>query len=93
MVSTQTINARKQKQSEQSRLIQEIEKEIGTKGDHPEDEEILLTRLIFTPFCDFAGADSSTEDIVANLKARKEGWTCRRGMEVFVSPTNPWEGD
>jgi hypothetical protein len=46
MVSTQTIHARGAKQSEQRRLIQEIEKEIGTKGDHPEDEGILLTRSI-----------------------------------------------
>jgi hypothetical protein len=49
MVSTQTINARDAKKSERRRLIQQIEKEIGTRGDYPEDEEILLTRFIFIP--------------------------------------------
>lgn len=44
MVSSQTITARDAKQHEQRRLIEEVEKEIGTKGDHPEDEEILFTR-------------------------------------------------
>ena len=47
MVSSQTINARDAKRSEQRRLIEEVEKEIGTKRDHPEDEEILLTRSSF----------------------------------------------
>jgi hypothetical protein len=44
MVSSQTTNARDKKQAEQKRLIQEIESQIGSKGDHPEDELILDTR-------------------------------------------------
>jgi hypothetical protein len=44
MVSTQTTNARDKKQAEQKRLIEETEKEIGRKEDHPEDELILGTR-------------------------------------------------
>ena len=44
MVSSQTTNARDKKQAEQKRLIQEIESEIGVKGDHPEDQLILDTR-------------------------------------------------
>jgi len=47
MVSSQTINARDVKRAEQRRLIAEVEKEIGIKGHHPEDEEILLTRSSF----------------------------------------------
>lgn len=44
MVSAQTIGARDKKQAEQNRLIQEIQAQIGIKGDHPEDELILSTR-------------------------------------------------
>jgi hypothetical protein len=44
MVSSQTTNARDKKQAEQKRLIQEISRDIGVKGDHPEDELILGTR-------------------------------------------------
>ena len=44
MVSSQTTNARDKKQAEQKRLIQEIENQIGVKGDHPEDELTLDTR-------------------------------------------------
>jgi len=44
MVASQTTNARDKKQAEQKRLIQEIESEIGVKGDHPEDQLILDTR-------------------------------------------------
>jgi hypothetical protein len=91
MVSTQTTNARDTKQSEQRRLIKEIEQEKGTKWDHPEDEEILLTRSILSLY-DLAGADLSTEEIVANLKGRKDGWTCRRVMEAFVSTHNHGRG-
>ena len=46
MVSSQTTYARDKKQSEQKRLIAEIESQIGVKGDHPEDELILDTRYI-----------------------------------------------
>lgn len=49
MVSAQTINARDRKQAEQKRLIQEIEAQIGVKGDHPEDELILSTRQARAP--------------------------------------------
>lgn len=44
MVSSQTTNARDKKQAEQKRLIEEVENEIGVKGDHPQDELILDTR-------------------------------------------------
>jgi hypothetical protein len=47
MVSSQTTNARDEKQAEQKRLIEEIEGQIGSKGDHPEDELILETRYSY----------------------------------------------
>jgi hypothetical protein len=46
MVSSQTIIARDGKVAEQKRLIEEIEKEIGMKEDHPEDDLILSTRYL-----------------------------------------------
>jgi hypothetical protein len=55
MVSSQTINARDKKQAEQKRLIQEIESQIGSKGDHPEDELILDTRYSLTSPTDICG--------------------------------------
>jgi len=48
MVSSQTTDARDKKQAEQKRLIEEAEKEVGKKEDHPEDDLILNTRYIAT---------------------------------------------
>ena len=82
MVSSQTIHARDKKQAEQKRLIGETEKEVGKKEDHPEDDLILNTRYIATIVGTWLM--SSPEQIVAYLKSRKEGWTCRRVMETYV---------
>jgi len=82
MVSSQTIHARDKKQAEQKRLIGETEKEVGKKEDHPEDDLILNTRYIATIVGTWLM--SSPEEIVAYLKSKKEGWTCRRVLEAYV---------
>jgi hypothetical protein len=86
MVSSQTTNARDKKQAEQKRLIQEIESQIGSKGDHPEDELILDTRYSTDVDRQDERLTRSPEDLVSHLKARKDGWTCREVMEAYVRP-------
>ncbi|KAL1406005.1 hypothetical protein Q8F55_007688 [Vanrija albida] len=68
MVAT-TAEVRASKLAHQDKLVSEMEKELGLAADHPEDDEVLL---------------SSPEDIVANLKARKSGWTSERVTIAFI---------
>jgi hypothetical protein len=88
MVSSQTTNARDKKQAEQKQLIQEIQVEIGVKGDHPEDELILETRYSTNLNQEDRGLTCSPEDIVTYLKQKREGWTCRKVMEAYVLSTS-----
>ncbi|RSH87525.1 uncharacterized protein EHS24_000033 [Apiotrichum porosum] len=57
------------KQETRERLVSEAEARLGFARDHPEDEEVVNT---------------TASEIVANLKARKDGWTCERVMAVFT---------
>jgi hypothetical protein len=86
MVSPQTTNARDKKQAEQKRLIQEIESQLGSKGDHPEDELILDTRYSTDVDRRDEKLTRSPEVLVSYLKARKDGWTSRKVMEAYVRP-------
>jgi hypothetical protein len=86
MVSSQTTNARDKKRAEQKRLIEEIESQIGSKGDHLEDELILDTRYSTDVDRQDERLTPSPEDLVSYLKARKDGWTCRKVMEAYVRP-------
>jgi hypothetical protein len=86
MVSSQTTNARNKKQAEQKRFIQEIESQLGSKGDHPEDELILDTRYSTDVDRQDERLTRSPEVLVSFLKERREGWTCRKVMEAYVRP-------
>jgi hypothetical protein len=86
MVSSQTTNARDKKRAEQKRLIEEIESQIGSKGDHLEDELILDTRYSTDVDRQDERLIHSPGDVVSFLKERKDGWTCRKVMEAYVRP-------
>ncbi|BEI88930.1 uncharacterized protein CcaverHIS019_0202920 [Cutaneotrichosporon cavernicola] len=64
-----TIKAKTGKTEEHERLVAEMEAELGTSITSQEDLDILGT---------------SPQDIVANLKAGKEGWSCERVMTVYI---------
>ncbi|WWC58801.1 uncharacterized protein I303_101345 [Kwoniella dejecticola CBS 10117] len=62
MVSSTTLAVAKRKQDERERLIKQMEDELGCASEHPEDQEYTHTK---------------PEQIVYNLKAKKQGWTIR----------------
>ncbi|WOO83522.1 Fatty acid amide hydrolase 1 [Vanrija pseudolonga] len=66
---TPTKEVSANKLAHQDKLVSEMEKELGLAADHPEDDEVLLL---------------SPEDIVANLKAKKSGWTSERVTIAFI---------
>ncbi|WWD17676.1 hypothetical protein CI109_102117 [Kwoniella shandongensis] len=57
------------KRDEREELINEMEKQLGLAEDHPDD-------AVYT--------HTSPEEIVANLKSRKNGWTAERVMIAFI---------
>ncbi|OCF37665.1 amidase [Kwoniella heveanensis BCC8398] len=57
------------KRAERETLVKEMEEELGLSSEHSEDEQYL---------------SSSPEQIVQNLKARREGWTVERVTSAFI---------
>nr|XP_019015143.1 amidase [Kwoniella pini CBS 10737]OCF53924.1 amidase [Kwoniella pini CBS 10737] len=69
MVSNVTISIAKRKQDERERLIKQMEDELGLASEHPEDQVYVTTCL---------------EQIVKNLKEKRNGWSAERVMIAFI---------
>ncbi|KAK8866117.1 hypothetical protein IAR55_001268 [Kwoniella newhampshirensis] len=69
MGSSITKQIGQRKREERENLVSQMEAQLGVLEDHPDD-------LVYT--------HTSPEDIVANLKDRKEGWIAERVMIAFI---------